>query len=437
MSQVGRRLAQKTSALGLAGTLALFVCSVFALSSPAQAAVDKTMDVLYDCTGGVFAGQNKKVTISAPETVAPSQQATIKWTFTAFTASPALTASTPVTVKGNLTIGGGGSPAALEKTQSGSAPVGNTYTPSQMTATVTAPASGGPITVSPGTAGTTKGLTLTATISGQENTTECTYKSATPTTSLSIAVQAGGGGGTDTDVVEYSCDVPSTSTDTSYEAIKPEIKVVLTPPTSATANADASVTWAGTIQTTGDQLKLPTGFPTTGAKMFATIKGSGAGVPATATGEAAITAPTAGSPLTTLPSVTVKIKPTTTGEVTLTAGDLAFGTSATAPALKCTAPTTGLKQFKFTVGNGTTSPSPTTTTPRPTTTHTATVTVTPSTTRSSSTPTKKSQTPKAGADTGAGGMAGPDGRLFILTGTALVAAAAVGGLVMRRRSIRS
>ncbi|TMR23201.1 hypothetical protein ETD86_08835 [Nonomuraea turkmeniaca] len=48
--------------------------------------------------------------------------------------------------------------------------------------------------------------------------------------------------------------------------------------------------------------------------------------------------------------------------------------------------------------------------------------------------TNKSKTPKAGADTGAGGEMGPDGRMFILTGTALVAAAAVGGLVMRRRN---
>jgi MYXO-CTERM domain-containing protein len=31
---------------------------------------------------------------------------------------------------------------------------------------------------------------------------------------------------------------------------------------------------------------------------------------------------------------------------------------------------------------------------------------------------------------------GPDGRMFILTGTALIGAAAVGGLFMRRRSIK-
>ncbi|WP_378786086.1 hypothetical protein ACFMQL_17410 [Nonomuraea fastidiosa] len=272
--------------------------------------------------------------------------------------------------------------------------------------------------------------------------TPSTSATCTPTSSTEVLeVPIGNSDDTGTDVVKYSCDVPTGSTDTSYEAREVDIKVVLTPPSSATANADASITWTGTIQSTGDTLTLPTGFPTTGAKMFATIKASGAGAPSTATGEATFTPPTTGNTVTTLPTVTIKVKPTTTGTVKLTAGDLAFGTSSTSPALKCTAPTTGLKEYSFTVSNSTTSPtpspSPTTTTPRPTQTHTATVTITPSATRSTSTPTRNSQTPKAGADTGAGGMAGPDGRLFILTGTALVAAAAIGGLVLRRRSIRS
>ncbi|MEV4562282.1 hypothetical protein AB0K12_00780 [Nonomuraea sp. NPDC049419] len=431
MSQVGRRLAQKTSALGLAGTLALFVCSIFIIATPgtASAAVDE--DFTYSCPGSLLNPSNESITVklSAPNTVTAGATFDLTVNIPALTLETAPQAATTVQVNAPLTPTGatvqdpGVKPGASVTANNTAVPAKSVIYKVNVPATPTT----GTVTIKPGT------ITLSL-ASPTSATATCT---TTSTASLSVPIGTGGGGNTDTDVVEYSCDVPSTSTDTSYEAIKPEIKVVLTPPTSASANADASVTWAGTIQTTGDQLKLPTGFPTTGAKMFATIKGSGAGVPATATGEAAITAPTAGSPLTTLPSVTIKIKPTTTGEVTLTAGDLAFGTSATAPALKCTAPTTGLKQFKFTVGNATTSPSPTTTTPRPTTTHTATVTVTPSTTRSSSTPTKKSQTPKAGADTGAGGMAGPDGRLFILTGTALVAAAAVGGLVMRRRSIRS
>ncbi|MEV4171901.1 hypothetical protein [Nonomuraea sp. NPDC049709] len=264
-------------------------------------------------------------------------------------------------------------------------------------------------------------------------TTPVTTCTTTSTEVLDVPIGTGGGGSED-DIVTYDCTLPSGTTDADYPA-DVDIKVVMTPPTSATTNTDASITWTGTIQASGDALKAPTGFPTTSPKLFATIKASGAGAPATATGEAALTGVTAGSDITTLPSVTIKVKPTTAGTVSLTAGDLAFGTSATSPAIRCTAPTTGLKAYTFTVTAGTASPSPspspsaTTTSPRPTRTSTATVTVTPSSTR-------KSQTPKAGADTGAGGDMGPDGRLFILTGTALITAAAVGGLLIRRRTAK-
>jgi hypothetical protein len=52
------------------------------------------------------------------------------------------------------------------------------------------------------------------------------------------------------------------------------------------------------------------------------------------------------------------------------------------------------------------------------------------------TPTQRSsRTPKAGADTGAGGEAGPDGRMFMVTGSLLIIAAGAGGLFLRRRSV--
>lgn len=442
MSQVGRRLARKTSAMGLASMLVLFACAVLAWSPSAQAAADKTMEVTYDCVGGSFVATGVKVTITAPDTVAPSGTASIKWTLpTTLTATSTVAANTPITIEGSLTIGGGGTPASLTKTHSGTMASGNTYTPSPATmeATVTAPASG-TVTITPGTVNTTKGFKITAGASGsQQSVTECTYKSATPATGLSMLVQAGGGNGNGTDIVAYVCDVPTGTTDTNYPTeADVDIKVVMTPPTSASANADASITWTGTIQTTGDTLKAPQAWPASGAKLFATIKATGAGAPATATGEGSFTTTIQpGADITTLPSVTIKVKPTTTGTVSLTAGDLAFGTSSTSPVLRCTAPTTGLKAYTFTVGASTspspttTSPTPTNTSPRPTTTRTSTVTVTPT-----SSTTRRSQTPKAGADTGAGGMMGPDGRLFILTGTALVGAAAVGGLLMRRRSIK-
>ncbi|MEQ4714904.1 hypothetical protein [Nonomuraea sp. B19D2] len=439
MSQAWRRLAQKTSAVGLVSTLVLFVGSVLALSSPAQAAADKTMEVTYTCAaGGAFAATDVKVTITAPDTVAPSQTADIKWTLPPFSATSSLVANTQVAIQGDLTVGGGGTPTALQKVHTGTvAAAGQTYTPSPatMSATVTAPSTGGPITISPGTVSTTKGLKLTATPpGGQASVTECTYKSATPT-SLSIAVQTGGGGGNGTDIVAYKCTLASNGGDADYPA-DVDIKVAMTTPTSASANADASITWTGTIQDTRDPLKAPTGFPTNSPKIFVTIKASGAGVPSSPspTGEGTLNNVTIGQDITQLPSVTIKVKPTTTGTVTLTPGDLAFGASSTSPFIKCAAPTSGLKTFTFQVGSSTSpspSPTPTTTSPKPTKTSTHTVTVTPSSKK-----TTRSKTPKAGADTGGGGEIGPDGRLFILTGTALIGAAAVGGLIMRRRSIR-
>lgn len=81
-----------------------------------------------------------------------------------------------------------------------------------------------------------------------------------------------------------------------------------------------------------------------------------------------------------------------------------------------------------------TTPTPTASTPRPTRTVYETVFAS-----SKPTATKKKKsaqvtyTPGGGAATGGGGDAGPDGRVFVLTGTALMLAAATGGLMIRAR----
>lgn len=429
MSQAWRRLAIKTSALGLASTLVAFVCSVFIVATPGTASAAVTKQYTYSCgSGGPFTNTSITVGLSAPDTVTAGQTFDLTVNIPTLTLTPAPTVAAKVSATLALT------PTSATVNDATTAKEGATVTINQTAVpagsvvykvAVTAGATGN-VTLKPGELklGLTAGATTTST---------CTA----PTTAEALSVPIGtGGGGGDTDIITYDCDLVPTNT--TIDPADVDIKVVLTPPTSASANADAEVKWAGTIQTTGDPLKVPTGFPTTGSKIFATIKASGAGAPATTTGEAALTGITAGSDFpATLPQITLKVKPTSTGTVTLTPGDIAFGTSATSPALKCLAPTTGLKTYTFTVGNASTSPTPTptptptTTSPRPTRTSTATVTVTPSSSTS-----RKSQTPKAGADTGAGGSMGPDGRLFILTGTGLIAAAAVGGLVMRRRSIK-
>ncbi|MET9248287.1 hypothetical protein [Nonomuraea sp. NPDC003709] len=420
MSQAWRRLAHKTSALGLTGTLAIFVGSIFVVSTP-TAALAATKQFAYTCSGGPFSNTSLSVGLTAPDTATAGQSFDLTVNVPALTLTTAPTTST--TVQATLTL----SPTGGTVSDSG-AKTGATVTSGQ----TTVPAGNVTYKVAV-TAGATGKVSLKpselklALTSASTTQTTCT---TTSTEVLDVTIGTGGGSGGD-EVVAYDCDLASGGGDADYPA-DVDMKVVMTPPTSATANADASITWTGTIQTGSDTLKAPTGFPTTSPKMFVTVKASGAGTPATATGEATLGTVTIGQAITLPTSVTVKVKPTTTGTVTLTAGDLAFGTSASSPVIKCLAPTTGLKTYTFTVGSSTgtptTSPTPTktTSTPKPTKTSTATVTVTPSS--------KKSKTPKAGADTGGGGEAGPDGRMFILTGTALVGAAAVGGLVMRRRN---
>ncbi|MFI9840756.1 hypothetical protein ACIHFD_27245 [Nonomuraea sp. NPDC051941] len=422
MSQAWRRLAHKTSALGLTGTLAIFVGSIFVLSTP-TAALAATKQFAYTCTtGGPYSNTSISVGLTAPDSATAGQTFDLTVNVPSLTLTTAPTATTTVQATLALTPTGGtvsdsgakaGAPVTSGTT---TVPAGNVTYKIAVTAGAT-----GKVSLKPGE------LKLGLTSPAGGTTTTCT---TTSTEVLDVTIGTGGGSGGD-EVVAYDCDLASGGGDADYPA-DVDMKVVMTPPTSATANADASITWTGTIQTGSDTLKAPTGFPTTSPKMFVTVKASGAGTPATATGEATLGTVTIGQAITLPTSVTVKVKPTTTGTVTLTAGDLAFGTSASSPVIKCLAPTTGLKTYTFTVGSSTgtpttsSTPTNTTSTPKPTKTSTATVTVTPSS--------KKSKTPKAGADTGGGGEAGPDGRMFILTGTALVGAAAVGGLVMRRRN---
>ncbi|MEU6720935.1 hypothetical protein ABZ897_56580 [Nonomuraea sp. NPDC046802] len=139
--------------------------------------------------------------------------------------------------------------------------------------------------------------------------------------------------------------------------------------------------------------------------------------------------------------MTMVVRPTATGTVMLRGGGFnlavngttlyqcqpqAAGGGPAATLVVATGTPTGTPTSGTPTPTPTPSNTPTSGTPKPTKTSTVFKTVTPKESRS--------QTPKAGADTGAGGTMGPDGRMFILTGTALIGAAAVGGLVMRRRN---
>lgn len=420
------RLAKKSSALGIASTLVLFVGAILT-ASPAHAAdATTTCTVSTGETGtlvvpigtGTGTPPTKTIKFTCPsETTGAITNATLDVEMTASVASapasgtfnvavkvPALTLRTSPTVAGTMkvsqamTVTGGTMSDSTDKV-GGAITVGSIAVPM---ATVTYPVqvtgtAGSNVTVTPG----------------------------------SLKLTVGTGTGTGDDVIPYDCSISGTDADYPADV---DMKVTMTMPTAAKANEDASITWTGVVQTTGDPLKVPAAanLPT-GSKFFVTIKASGAGAPTTATGEAILSTTTAGSTITP-PSVTIKLKPTTTGTVTVTPGEIAIGgTTASGATIKCLVATgTTPKTSTFTVSAATSTTSPTaTTTPKPTTTRTVVVTKTPVGPKPSG---KVTKTPKAGAETGGGGDMGPDGRTFILVGSLLIMAAGAGGLFLRRRT---
>ncbi|MFG2075579.1 hypothetical protein [Nonomuraea maritima] len=432
-SQAWRHRARKTSALGLMGTLVVFVCSIFTIAPPAFAAVDD--DYVYGCSGGLFAVTGQfTVGLSAPDTVAVGQAFDLAVDIPDLTLTTAATTAANVQVTLQLSPTGAtftdtATPKDLGTIQSGETEVTGdsiTYRGTVLSTATT------PVKVMPGT------LTLGLSTSPSNKTT-CTLQTNPQQTAFEIPIGTGGGNGNLTDLVQYRCVGPET---TNVQNV--EIKVTLTMPTSAAVNQQMIIKWRG-VYTQGKELKAPATGQTISPKIFAYASLTGITNLTSATGEGTTGTIVANQPIP-LPTQDIELKTTSTtaGTATVKPAAVNFGAnSATGnigntPSIQCAVQNaSSLKTYTLTVGNSTPTPTPTpsatTTSPRPTLTTTATVTVTPS----SATSTRSSRTPKAGADTGAGGMAGPDGRMFILTGTALIAAAAVGGLVMRRRAVRS
>ncbi|SDK99230.1 hypothetical protein SAMN05421874_11429 [Nonomuraea maritima] len=429
-SQAWRHRARKTSALGLMGTLVVFVCSIFATATPAFAAVEK--EYIYTCSSGPFAITGQfRVGLSAPDTVSVGQSLELTVDIPDLTLRTAATGNADVQVTLQMTPTGvtftnATSPQVLDSVQLGETAVPGDSVTYQGTVLSTATT---PVKVMPGT------LTLNLSTDTNAKTT-CTLQTNPQQTAFEIPIGTGGGNGNLTDLVQYRCVGPET---TNVQNV--EIKVTLTMPTSAAVNQQMIIKWRG-VYTQGKELKAPATGQTISPKIFAYASLTGITNLTSATGEGTTGTIVANQPIP-LPTQDIELKTTSTtaGTATVKPAAVNFGAnSATGnigntPSIQCAVQNaSSLKTYTLTVGNSTPSPTPTatTTSPRPTLTTTATVTVTPS----SATSTRSSRTPKAGADTGAGGMAGPDGRTFILTGTALIAAAAVGGLVMRRRAVR-
>ncbi|MEU4231880.1 hypothetical protein AB0F17_46935 [Nonomuraea sp. NPDC026600] len=381
-----------------------------ALPAPAQALADKTLTLAYTCTGGPFTDTSLSVLLTMPDTATGTFD--VKWRIPALTLRTAPTTTTQVHVAGKLAVTGG-THTDLEKTGASVTTGSTSVLAGQVTSTVSVTATtGGEVTVK---GATDQGSLKLSLASAPSEVTSCT---TTSTTSVVVTVGQGSGTGAG-DVVTYSC---RTGTEASPQTVK--IRVTLTMPTSTPkAGEQFSIGWAGTYET-GSELEAPsTGLPA-GSKLYAYASISGLSELTSADGVGELATVTADDPITLPTSVDMKTKSKNSGSATVKPGAINIGTSPTVPTIKCEVQSaSALKTYPLTIGAG----SNTSPTPDPEDTPTS----TPKSTKPSS---KTSKTPKAGADTGAGGDAGPDGRMFVLTGSALMAAAGIGGLLMRRRS---
>ncbi|WP_062431389.1 hypothetical protein [Herbidospora daliensis] len=258
----------------------------------------------------------------------------------------------------------------------------------------------------------------------------------------------------DTKTVTYSCAASlngaAIGTGVDYDVV-----VNLTAATAATVGTPfpASVALSG-----DDRPAAPVAIPTTVQIQVITeieVKGNGgAAAVATTVAPTATLIPTAeitqGATLPPLPTVTASITPSTgTTQLTLTAKNFTIrlmGTGGTTELGKyvCSLPAAGgavtptpaSATLSVTTASTTPSPTPTpstTPTPTPSTTPTPRATRTVTETATAPAPDDQVETPDGGVATGGGGMLGPDGRVFVLTGSAIVLAAGIGGLMLRSR----
>ena len=405
-SGVWRRLVRHASALWLVGAVI-----ALALPSPAQAVADKTLTLAYSCTGGPFTDTSLSVPLTMPDTATGTFD--VKWRIPALTLRTLPNTTTQVHVAGKLAVTGG-THTDLEKTGASVTTGSTSVLAGQVTSTVSVTAAtGDEVTVK---GATDQGSLKLSLASAPSEVTSCT---TTTTTSVVVTVGQGGTGTGTGDVVTYSC---TTGTEASPQTVK--IRVTLTMPTSTPKPGEQfSIGWSGTYET-GSELEAPsTGLPP-GSKLYAYASISGLSKLTSATGVGDLATVTASAPITLPTSVDMRTTSTNSGSATVKPAAINIGTSPTVPVIKCEVQNaSALKTYPLTIGTG----SSTSSTPDPEETPTSTP---KSSTKTSS---KTSKTPKAGADTGAGGDAGPDGRVFVLTGTALMAAAGIGGLLMRRR----
>jgi hypothetical protein len=226
-----------------------------------------------------------------------------------------------------------------------------------------------------------------------------------------------------TESVQYQC----TSTDGAGQSQNISVRVVLTMPTGAVPDQQMEIGWQGSYE--GPGLVAPATGLAAGTKLYAYAGISDFPNLTSATGVGELTTIGAGATIPLPDSVTLRTTAHAAGTGTARPGAINFGTSPTAPSIKCEVQNReALTTYTLTVGG-----SSTTSSPEPT--ETATDTEDPVTeTERPAYGGSVTKTPVGGAVTGGGGEVGPDGRSLLIIGSLLVLAAGT-GLLLRRHAV--
>ncbi|GAA3666444.1 hypothetical protein GCM10022224_033110 [Nonomuraea antimicrobica] len=234
-------------------------------------------------------------------------------------------------------------------------------------------------------------------------------------------------------VVAYECTVKGTN-----ERQDVSIDVELTVPSQAAVGTQMTIGWRGAYSTGAELIAPATGMEGD-ITMYAYAGISGITGLTSATGVAPVGTVIPGEPIP-IPETTVDLKtmPTKDGTGQVRPAAINFGLRPQEPLIECEVKDEGgLTRYPLTVGNGgSSSPSPDDSTDDTTEDADDSTQDTDTTDNSVSTvTTTTTETPSGGVDTGAGGLAGPDGRAVMATGLVIVLAALT-GLRLRLRGLR-
>ncbi|MEV0828170.1 hypothetical protein [Nonomuraea rubra] len=226
--------------------------------------------------------------------------------------------------------------------------------------------------------------------------------------------------------VVYECTTTATS-----EKQEVSLDVELTVPAQATVDQQLTIGWSGAF-VTGKELVAPATGMEGELKMYVYAGISGIDDLTSATGVADLGMVIPGEPVAIPPTATMTTTPRKPGSGTVHAASINFGLTPQDRLVECVAKGSAT-EYPLTVTGAdgstpsdSTTPTDSTTTPEDDGSDGNEPDSTPTTT--------SSDIPSGGVDTGAGGMAGPDGRALMLTGLVVMLAAIVGLRLRRPRS---